>query len=276
MARRRSVVEVDGRSPRQPLVHVPGQGSGPRIDADDLHAALGPRFSKRKLIAGLAAVGATAGGGVALKKLRDKKKAEQAKAAAAPDEMESLRDYERRKRRRTAAGVALGGLGLGALGTAVGYRGGKRLFKQGIEEAEALGDFNLSRDMFRAFKDSGLSDDEAREAASAAVKMAPMAAGIGGGLLGGSVGLGTGAIGGGIAGSLSTNRKEASLAEYSVLFDKIADGDLGEEARQALYGVCQTIETSNIPTEKTASMYDASNLSEDDARKARLDQLLKR
>ena len=71
--------------------------------------------------------------------------------------------------------------------------------------------------------------------------------------------------------------KEAlgSVAEYSVLFDKVASGELGEGPRQALYGVCQAIEAP-IAEEKSASVYDASNLSEEDARKARLDQLLKR
>jgi len=69
--------------------------------------------------------------------------------------------------------------------------------------------------------------------------------------------------------------KTASIAEYSVLFDKVASGDLGEHARQALYGICQTIEAP-VTSEKTASAYGASNLSENDARKARLDQLLKR
>ena len=70
-------------------------------------------------------------------------------------------------------------------------------------------------------------------------------------------------------------KKTASIAEYSVLFDKVASGDLGEHARQALYGICQTVEAP-VTAEKTASAYDASNLSENDARKARLDQLLKR
>lgn len=69
--------------------------------------------------------------------------------------------------------------------------------------------------------------------------------------------------------------KNASAAEYSVLFDKVASGNLGEHARQALYGICQTLEAP-VTAEKTASVYDASNLSENDARKARLDQLLKR
>lgn len=69
--------------------------------------------------------------------------------------------------------------------------------------------------------------------------------------------------------------KTASIAEYSVLFDKAASGELGEGTRQALYGVCQAIEAP-IAAEKSASVYDASNLSEEDARKARLDQLLKR
>ena len=67
----------------------------------------------------------------------------------------------------------------------------------------------------------------------------------------------------------------SSLAEYSVLFDKVADGDFGEEVRHALYGICEAIEAPEI-TEKTASIEDVSINSEHDARKARLDQLLKR
>jgi hypothetical protein len=65
-----------------------------------------------------------------------------------------------------------------------------------------------------------------------------------------------------------------SIAEHSVLFDKAASGDYGEETRQALHGICQSIEAPSA--EKTASVYDAGNLSENSARKARLDQLLKR
>lgn len=68
----------------------------------------------------------------------------------------------------------------------------------------------------------------------------------------------------------------ASTAEYSVLFDKVASGDLGEHARQALLGICDTIPEPDTLSEKSASVYDATDLSEDAARKARLDQLLRR
>ena len=77
------------------------------------------------------------------------------------------------------------------------------------------------------------------------------------------------------AGKGDRSRKIVSIAEYSVLFDKVASGDLGEHSRQALYGICQAIEAP-VTAEKTASVYDSSDLSENDARKARLDQLLKR
>jgi len=71
-------------------------------------------------------------------------------------------------------------------------------------------------------------------------------------------------------------QKTASIAEYSVLFDKVASGDLGEHSRQALLGICDTIPEPTTLSEKSASVYDATDLSEDNARKARLDQLLKR
>lgn len=75
--------------------------------------------------------------------------------------------------------------------------------------------------------------------------------------------------------------KEAlgSVAEYSVLFDKIADGDLGDTAREALIGICESIDetvSSDNLSEKTASVYDVSNDFESDVRKDRLDQLLRR
>lgn len=74
---------------------------------------------------------------------------------------------------------------------------------------------------------------------------------------------------------LGSASKKVGLAEYSILFDKVASGDLGEHAQQALLGICEAIDTP-VNAEKTASVYDASDLSENDARKARLDQLLKR
>ena len=70
--------------------------------------------------------------------------------------------------------------------------------------------------------------------------------------------------------------KRASVAEYSVLFDKVASGNLGEGTRQALLGICDTIQEPTTLSEKTASVYDVMDFSENDARRARLDQLLKR
>lgn len=113
------------------------------------------------------------------------------------------------------------------------------------------------------------------------------------GAMAGPVGMGVGAVTGGLLGAglgygsqklkevearreaARRGMKMASAAEYSVLFDKIADGDLGEPIRQALYGVCETIEAPSL-SEKTASVYDVTELSETDARRARLDQLLRR
>lgn len=86
---------------------------------------------------------------------------------------------------------------------------------------------------------------------------------------------GLAALGGG-AYLYNRHKKQASVAEYSVLFDKVASGDLGEHARQALLGICDTIPEPATLSEKSASVYDATDLSEDAARKARLDQLLKR
>mgnify|MGYP003657870910 CR=1 FL=1 len=74
----------------------------------------------------------------------------------------------------------------------------------------------------------------------------------------------------------NSRQKTASIAGYSVLFDKVASGDLGEHARQALLGICDTIPEPATLSEKSASVYDAIDLSEDAARKARLDQLLRR
>jgi hypothetical protein len=92
------------------------------------------------------------------------------------------------------------------------------------------------------------------------------------------VGAALGALGGAAlhASKKKRSEKKASIAEYSVLFDKAASGDIGEHARQALQGICSAVETPVITAEKTASVYDAGNLSEIDARKARLGQLLKR
>jgi hypothetical protein len=79
------------------------------------------------------------------------------------------------------------------------------------------------------------------------------------------------------AGKMMNRQKTASLKEYSVLFDKVASGDLGESARQALLGICDTIPEPDTLSEKTASVYDGGMVtSESDARNNRLDQLLRR
>lgn len=78
-------------------------------------------------------------------------------------------------------------------------------------------------------------------------------------------------------GAKSRNRKDegASIADYSSLFDKVAEGQFGDSVKNALYGVCQAVDASFV-SEKTASWYDVTDLDESDARKARLDQLLRR
>ena len=122
---------------------------------------------------------------------------------------------------------------------------------------------------------------EAAEAAPAVTKNAPKNApkvpvksrlltGRNAAILGGAAALGAGGMY-----LYNRHRKQASIAEYSVLFDKVASGGFGTENREALYGICQSIEAPVI-TEKVASIESVSSISESDARKARLDQLLKR
>jgi hypothetical protein len=67
--------------------------------------------------------------------------------------------------------------------------------------------------------------------------------------------------------------KKASLAEYSVLFDTIDRGELGPHVKEALLGVCEGM-TSSLQSHhaKVAS----TQLSEEDARQARLNQLLRK
>ena len=72
--------------------------------------------------------------------------------------------------------------------------------------------------------------------------------------------------------------KKSSLAEYSALFDAIADGKLGNETKEALAGICESYDTVySSKVEKVAHISDNDNkLAEHDARSARLDQLLRR
>lgn len=66
-----------------------------------------------------------------------------------------------------------------------------------------------------------------------------------------------------------------SLAEYSVLYDLIDEGRLGPHVKEAMAGVRAA---SNLPapsgTDKTASAH--GTVPEQDARQARIDQLLRR
>jgi hypothetical protein len=75
---------------------------------------------------------------------------------------------------------------------------------------------------------------------------------------------------------LNGQGKTASLAEYSVLFDLISEGQLGPHVKEAMKGVCEGLDSSALSgTNKVASFYDAPT-SEQDARQARLNQLLRR
>ena len=66
--------------------------------------------------------------------------------------------------------------------------------------------------------------------------------------------------------------RSASLAEYSVLFDAIDSGELGPHVKEALFGVCEGM-SSSLQSHHAKV---ASTLSEEDARQARLNQLLRK
>jgi hypothetical protein len=71
----------------------------------------------------------------------------------------------------------------------------------------------------------------------------------------------------------------ADIAEYSALFDTIADGHLGEATKEALAGVCEVYDNVySSPLEKVATLSneDSKLLTETEARSSRLDQLLRR
>jgi hypothetical protein len=68
--------------------------------------------------------------------------------------------------------------------------------------------------------------------------------------------------------------KIASLAEYSVLYDLIEEGQLGPHVKEAMAGVCKGLDSSLHSGTKIASAPGAAT--ERDARQARLDQLLRR
>lgn len=65
------------------------------------------------------------------------------------------------------------------------------------------------------------------------------------------------------------------LAEYSVLFDEIDSGHFGDHVKEALYGVCEGMASSvQSHYEKKASS--PTSMTEEDARQARLNQLLRK
>ena len=69
---------------------------------------------------------------------------------------------------------------------------------------------------------------------------------------------------------------EYSAAEYSALFDAVAENRFGPTVKEALAGICEAIDNTSTVSEKTASVYDGQDFSESEARKMRLDQLLRR
>jgi len=69
--------------------------------------------------------------------------------------------------------------------------------------------------------------------------------------------------------------KEASIAEYSVLFDAIDSGELGPHVKEALFGVCEGM-SSSLQSHHAKVASESIEFSEADARQARLDQLLRR
>jgi hypothetical protein len=72
------------------------------------------------------------------------------------------------------------------------------------------------------------------------------------------------------------SKKSLSLAEYSALFDSIDSGALGPHVKEALYGVCQGMSSSvQSHYEKTAAATPFT-MTEEDARQARLNQLLRK
>jgi uncharacterized membrane protein YccC len=73
--------------------------------------------------------------------------------------------------------------------------------------------------------------------------------------------------------SASKQETATSLADYSVLFDTIDSGELGSHVKEALLGVCEGMSSSlQSHHAKVAS----TQLSEEDARQARLNQLLRK
>jgi hypothetical protein len=67
-----------------------------------------------------------------------------------------------------------------------------------------------------------------------------------------------------------------SIAEYSVLFDAIDSGALGSHVKEAMIGVCEGISSSVNSNHLKLATAEKERMSEQDARQARIDQLLRR
>jgi hypothetical protein len=87
-----------------------------------------------------------------------------------------------------------------------------------------------------------------------------------------------GLAGGGLGGAAGYAEAEklSSLAEYSVLFDAIDSGALGPHVKEAMIGVCQGISSSVNSNHLKLATAEKERMSEQDARQARIDQLLRR
>jgi hypothetical protein len=69
--------------------------------------------------------------------------------------------------------------------------------------------------------------------------------------------------------------KAASIAEYSVLFDKIDSGEFGPHVKEALFGVCEGL-SSSLQSHHAKVASSPMQMTESQARQARLDQLLRK
>lgn len=67
-----------------------------------------------------------------------------------------------------------------------------------------------------------------------------------------------------------------SIAEYSVLFDAIDSGALGPHVKEAMIGVCEGMSSSVNSHHLKLATAEKERMSEQDARQARIDQLLRR
>jgi hypothetical protein len=69
--------------------------------------------------------------------------------------------------------------------------------------------------------------------------------------------------------------KRASIAEYSILFDKIDSGEFGPHVKEALFGVCEGL-SSSLQSHHAKVASSPMQMTESQARQARLDQLLRK